>query len=456
MSSPDPEAPAHLFLEGFGSYLESGDFADLELRTERRSYQVHRILLIYSSDYFSSLLTSDFKEKNSAVIELKLEDPEDLFPKVLQFIYEGHIEISESNAMPLLALSDHYLINPLRDKVSEFICHHTTQANVLTTLQDTLHYHVPEVTERCVTIIAKNFCRFSKQVDWNFLPPEIFQRVLQEDFLTIGDENNLYLLVRRYIDQHRDEMSTQQMEQLMGCLRFRWMSYDQLVQIQHDPLIPFSLFTEAIMARLLHYENPSQLRKEEMANPRLRCRPSFGTQFEYNGENEHRGIVHWIATNRYKSPYTNPHTNGEVLVTVSSLFKGHEGCVFGSPPGDLCTQDVPASWICIDFGENRAILPTHYTLRHGENFRSDFLRTWDFQGSKDGREWTLLRRHTNDQSLREPSQVCTWSIETEHAFQKFRVLQTGHSSNNRNFLVLSGIELHGDYFEFRRPSFVCK
>ena len=254
--------------KGFGSYLESGDFADLELQTERRTYRVHRLLLIYASDYFASLLTSEFKERDSTRVELKLEDPCDLFPKVLQFIYEGHVNITESNAMPLLALSDHYLIDSLRQKAAEFICAHTNRSNVIATLRDSLSYNVQEVIDRCISIIAKNFCRFQSHVDWNFLPSAIFCRLLQEEYLTVGDEHELYQLVRAYIKQNSDRLNTQQIEHVMGCIRFRWMSYEQLEQVLKDAIVPFSLFTEAIMARLLYHENPDRLLEQELLNPR--------------------------------------------------------------------------------------------------------------------------------------------------------------------------------------------
>ncbi len=32
-----------------------------------------------------------------------------------------------------------------------------------------------------------------------------------------------------------------------------------------------------------------------------------------------------------------------------------------------------------DFGKNKTVTPTHYTLRHGGNYRADSLRTWDLQ-----------------------------------------------------------------------------
>ena len=68
-----------------------------------------------------------------------------------------------------------------------------------------------------------------------------------------------------------------------------------------------------------------------------------------------------------------------MIVTASSIAKGETKDLLSQTPSELWTDDVPASWFCIDLGDNRTILTTHYTLRHGGNYKGDCLRTWDFQ-----------------------------------------------------------------------------
>jgi len=126
---------------------------------------------------------------------------------------------------------------------------------------------------------------------------------------------------------------------------------------------------------------------------------------------------------------------------------------------------------------------TSYTLRHGGNYRADSLRNWDFQGSQDGKVWINLRRHNSDNSLNGNFATHTWAItgvdiptpstptgnqssaqlsalgSGPPGFRFFRILQKGHNSSDRNFMLLSGIELYGELFEsnenyniFRRSS----
>jgi hypothetical protein len=115
------------------------------------------------------------------------------------------------------------------------------------------------------------------------------------------------------------------------------------------------------------------------------------------------------------------------------------------------------------------VTPTHYTLRHGGNYKADSLRNWDLQGissefskkilftlpscvgSVDGKNWVVLRRHSGDTSLTDKWATHTWSLHLEkpQSFRYFRILQTGRNSSNHNFLVLSGVELYGDLYEWQ-------
>eukprot|EP01096_Ripella_sp_DP13-Kostka_P014564 TRINITY_DN6624_c0_g1_i1.p1 TRINITY_DN6624_c0_g1~~TRINITY_DN6624_c0_g1_i1.p1 ORF type:complete len:228 (-),score=65.59 TRINITY_DN6624_c0_g1_i1:109-702(-) len=192
----------------------------------------------------------------------------------------------------------------------------------------------------------------------------------------------------------------------------------------------------------------------EVVPVRLQKRPIRGLVFDYKPQSlssgsieDHKGVVHWLSTHYGRMARENPHTCGRLLVTSSSVEKGHERNLVDAKPSELWTSDVPSSWFCIDLGPNRKIVPTAYSLRHGGNYRADSLRTWDFQGSVDGTTWILLRRHANDCSLNGPYAVHSWEIVgTDEAFRYFRILQTGHNSSNHNFLVASGFEIFGTLF----------
>jgi len=130
-------------------------------------------------------------------------------------------------------------------------------------------------------------------------------------------------------------------------------------------------------------------------------------------------------------------------VHCSSLAKGSRATLVDQTPAECWTSDVPSSWFSLDFGPQRRITPVHYSLRHGGNYRADALRTWELQASTDGSDWRTIDRQANVTALGGPFAAATFQVQAPEAFRLFRVVQTGHNSSNRNFLVLSGIEFYG-------------
>ena len=158
----------------------------------------------------------------------------------------------------------------------------------------------------------------------------------------------------------------------------------------------------------------------------------------------YQGVIGWIATNSNREAWKNAHVAGRVKVHSSSLAKGSRSTLVDKSPSEVWTNDTPCSWISIDLGPYRKLKVTHYTLRHGLNFKADSLRTWDLQGSNDGINWKTLKRHTNDKALNAPFACASWPVAgSVEGYRFFRIMQTGHNSSNHNFLALSGFEFYG-------------
>ena len=140
------------------------------------------------------------------------------------------------------------------------------------------------------------------------------------------------------------------------------------------------------------------------SSSRFRARKQCGLIFDFDEKKNNgvgpmgSGVINWIATKYGSQEYQNPTTlggggggggsSGEgeggvgvggVRVSVSSVERGDPGVLLGGEVSELWTADVPASWICIDLGERRGVVPTYYTVRHGGNYKGDSLRHWDLQ-----------------------------------------------------------------------------
>jgi hypothetical protein len=112
------------------------------------------------------------------------------------------------------------------------------------------------------------------------------------------------------------------------------------------------------------------------------------------------------------------------------------------------TKNKANSWVSLDLGKGRSLVPNYYCLRHGNSGGCSRLQSWDFEGSNDGSNYTVLRSHRNDNSLPDQAfSVAAWEVEgTNQAYRYFRIRQTGRNSyphSSDHYLYCTGIELYG-------------
>ncbi|PRP81393.1 hypothetical protein PROFUN_11014 [Planoprotostelium fungivorum] len=474
-----------VFSRGFQTYLSSSTFSDVVIRVSNRDvgslrrssftmendpnsthvsyreYKAHRIVLAHSSEFFDRLLTSQFRESSQKLIDLRYPDPEGSFSVLLKFMYGGILPglLATTNVVHVMAMADHYLVHELVEICREYILRNVNKNNALMQiLMMADDCRLADVVEHTSNILSKNF-QFIDDPDFSCLRYEVFYDILHHPYLAVRDERELYEAILRYAKKNK--LSTEHINNLLEAVRFRWMTYEQLEKCKAEAVVPQYLLLEAIMARLKVFEcAPGHSLSavpdiSESLCVRLRRRISCIT-FEYDHDFDDRGIIHYLTCgNRW-----NHSGSRDITVTASSTEMGRASDLLSRTPTELWTKDIPASWFSIDFGLNRGVSPTHYTLRHGGNYRADSLRTWDLQGSKDGKIWVVLRRHNHDTSLVDKFATSTWTIDRDdtpvetvgmphHAYRFFRILQTARNSSNHNFLVLSGIELYGDLFEWK-------
>ncbi|KAF2073310.1 hypothetical protein CYY_005363 [Polysphondylium violaceum] len=342
------------------------------------------------------------------------------------------------------------------------------------------------------------------------LPLNIMIRLMKQNNLSVSNEAIVYKTVVKYIQMNRAVLNEADINSLFEVVRFPLFNYQQLEEVQDHPLIPRYLVTEALLQRLKYHEGPKNELKsstpgtntsnspiitqintiggstlhinstssssgsgsnsnpmnatsasslninmdiqEESSLTQMRKTPrtAYATSLEHVADFDKFGLFYYIGTNGGKEEWSNPALRGRVRVTFSSQEKGNATDCVGRTPSECWTMDVPASWISINLGSSRTMVPTSYTLRHGGNSKADCLRNWTLQGSMDSKNWTVLVRHSNDSSLNGNFSTCTWPIPNcTQAYRHFRILQTGRNSSNHNFLSISGIEFYGDLYETR-------
>jgi hypothetical protein len=113
------------------------------------------------------------------------------------------------------------------------------------------------------------------------------------------------------------------------------------------------------------------------------------------------------------------------------------------------TENEAYAWVSTDLGEGRSLVVNYYSFRHGMRNSGFRLQSWNFEGSKDGSDWTVLRVHKNDNSLpKRAFSEAAWEVEdVKQAYRHFRVRMTANNSSQNGGLCCVGIELWGILME---------
>ena len=187
------------------------------------------------------------------------------------------------------------------------------------------------------------------------------------------------------------------------------------------------------------------------------------------------GILYHLATHGRTRPYCNPARAG--LVHVSSFPPFAEGgtkterwinsnrSTFYSTtdePPEEGKEDGGGAVFAVDFGPTKRVVVSHYSLKHGQGWKQDSLRSWVFEGAAGGSDglgideigedaWVELRRHTDDETLNGAFAEGTWSVEGAEPMllRHLRIRQTGDNSSGRRSLAVAGFECYGSLLELR-------
>jgi hypothetical protein len=167
---------------------------------------------------------------------------------------------------------------------------------------------------------------------------------------------------------------------------------------------------------------------------------------------DNNGVFSWIGTLGGRRQYSNPLSSGEVTVITSCKWYPVDSSIYVErEPKDLrYDSNHPCSWIEIDLGEGRLLLPTRYCLRGFRNLKS-ILKSWELQGKKEEQSsWISVRRHHDDSTIvtSQPYPIGSWTINgVPDCFRYFRILQL---DQNAKGMPCSGIELYGTLIQKQR------
>jgi hypothetical protein len=198
------------------------------------------------------------------------------------------------------------------------------------------------------------------------------------------------------------------------------------------------------------------------------------------------GILYHVGSNGDTEPYSNPARARKLVASASSVsgFGVSSPAFFDRLPMASFTEDVPDSWIALDFGPYMSVRPRGYSLcsswdpsssdvagrgslifmpsdgangasggaeensslatttassadRAAVTDRRDFghyTSNWQLQGSHDGLDWVILSSHFNDSSLATPWVVRTFELSSYQKSAPSSSSSAGQNEQSKSLL----------------------
>ncbi|XP_057974408.1 BTB/POZ domain-containing protein At2g30600 isoform X2 [Malania oleifera] len=440
--------------------------------------QTHKIILGLWSVPFTKMFTNGMSESMSSNICLKDVSPQ-AFKSMLKFMYSGQLVLKDdvddgTLLLQLLLLADQFGVTLLHQECCKMLLECLSEDSVCPILQ--VVSSVPScklIEEMCKKKYSMQFdyCT-TASTDFVFLDEATFTNILQHPDLTVTSEERVLNAILCWCMQAKELYGWEVVDELLEFskpeLLFgeRLGSVNDLLPFVRFPLMPYPLlkklektnlsriictFDHLVKESINHIEfGLSRVENDQ----KFQHRRSSYKELQYICDGDSNGVLYFSGTSYGKHQWVNPVLAKRITISASSPISRHtdpkalvsrtyQGTFFAGPrleDGKKC------AWWMVDIGQDHQLMCNYYTLR--QDGSRAYIRSWNIQGSGDGKGWTTLRVHENDQTMCKPGQFASWPITGPTSllpFRFFRVIltdRTSDDSNPWNFCICF-LELYG-------------
>lgn len=212
------ESYIKIFTDIFDNIQQNQQFFDVTLKVGTKEYPCHRIILAASSNYFTKMFFSNFKEANSPVVEL-FGISHEAFDELYKYIYTGEICLSKNIVFQLYDISDMYMYDSIKKQCLNYIHNNINISNCVDCWCFGFQRNLTDLTKKCISMISNNFTKTS--LANNFLvsfPYETFLELLNGE-IDVEYESYLLDIVCNWMKYH-PEISSTQKELLLDKIRW--------------------------------------------------------------------------------------------------------------------------------------------------------------------------------------------------------------------------------------------
>ncbi|XP_030498169.2 BTB/POZ domain-containing protein At2g30600 [Cannabis sativa] len=460
----------------------SGEYSDVDIYIEGGGLvsQPHKIILSLWSVPFAKMFTNGMSETNSSRVVLRDVSPE-AFEGMLDFMYSGEVNLEntmESGAMLLqmLLLSDQFGVTLLHQECCKILLECLSEDTVCPILQAVSS--IPScklIEETCERNFSMHFdyCT-TASIDFIFLEEANFSNIIRHPDLTVTSEEKVLDAILMWGMKAKNAYGWEVVDELMIYSTPELLFGDRLESVFNFlssvrfPIMPLVLLKKLeksnisrhipsfdfLVKEAISYVEHGLCEPEFDQNVRFQLRRSSYKELQYLCDGDSNGVLYFAGTSYGQHQWVNPVLAKTITITASSppsrftdskvlASRTYQGTSFAGP---RIEDGHSSAWWMVDIGPNHQLMCNYYTLR--QDGSRAYNRYWNLQGSLDGKTWTNLRVHENDQTVCKPGQFASWPIIGPNAlrpFRFFRVVLTGPTTDVSNpfNICICFLELYG-------------
>ena len=167
---------------------------------DQARFNAHRVVLCAGSPFFYSALNNDMKESKEGLI--RLEDTSKVaIEELLDYLYTGHVNVTQHNAFDLLKIADFLVIPSLKEVSSKFIIHSLSSSNCFMAYYLAVNYRCFELQEKARDFIYANFTRVVEHEDFLNLTINEVEEWISSDEIRVRGEEDVFQAIVKWAEQ---------------------------------------------------------------------------------------------------------------------------------------------------------------------------------------------------------------------------------------------------------------
>ncbi|XP_011191149.1 actin-binding protein IPP isoform X1 [Zeugodacus cucurbitae] len=175
-------------------------FCDVEIVAGGITFNAHRAVLSAASAYFEAMFRPELglNEVNQKSVVLHTIDGE-ILSILLDFIYTGRCEITQSNVQELLAAADMLQLPEVVDGCCDFLCRELHATNALGILRFAEAHNCETLKKSALNFVHSNFPAITLEDEFLDTPQTLLAQLLTSEQLRVDSESQVFQAALRWI-----------------------------------------------------------------------------------------------------------------------------------------------------------------------------------------------------------------------------------------------------------------